>query len=83
MTHLAGFMAFILFIGAAHNDANPEQRQRLRSEVMPLIKRFKEAPLNDKASMYAVLNKVCDIMGDWIPNDEAQQAIDALLNGKG
>lgn len=63
---LAGYLALTLFMGAARKDANPQQLERLRAEVIPMIKDFR-----DGASPKAMLDKTVEIMGvDWkIPED--------------
>jgi hypothetical protein len=82
MTKLAGYMAFILFMGAAMHDANEEQRARLNSEVRPLLDAMRAKTAGER-EMTAVMEKVLEVMGDnWQMNEESRKWIELMLGEK-
>ncbi|MBK6556125.1 MAG: hypothetical protein IPG16_02565 [Comamonadaceae bacterium] len=75
---LAGHLAFLMFVGAARADANPEQRTRLRDEIKPMLDGFRETG-NPEPTM----RKVAEIMGEeWEPSGDWLEQIDLFL-GRG
>ena len=76
---LAGHhLAFLMFVGAARADANPEQRTRLRDEIKPMLDGFRETG-NPEPTM----RKVAEIMGEeWEPSGVWAEQIDLFL-GRG
>ena len=75
---LAGHLAFLMFVGAARADANPEQRTRLRDEIKPMLDGFRETG-NPEPTM----RKVAEIMGEeWEPSGDWPEQIDLFL-GRG
>lgn len=59
-------LAFVMVFGAAMNDATPEQRERMREEVAPMLEQFKE-----DGKTRPILYKVREIMGQrWDPSGE-------------
>lgn len=71
---VAGYMSVTLFIGDAIRQASPEQRERIREEVLPSL-HLSEVPIRD------VLMHVIEIMGtDWELQPESQRWIQGLLS---
>lgn len=68
------------FIGAANAGASEEQRERLRTEVLPLMK---DESLTASEAYKAACEKAQEIRGaDWEPEGEWAVAINALLGEK-
>jgi hypothetical protein len=80
---LGGWVAFMLFEAAARRDANQEQAQRLREEIVPLLERLKVKGLvrGEVAKLIRiVMSRTQTIMGlDWTPDKEYLMAIHAML----
>jgi hypothetical protein len=82
LTSIEGFMAFILFVGAAVHDANEEQRARLNLEMPPLLDAMRDKE-SYKREMAAVMEGVLEIMGDdWQMDEESRKWIDVLLEDR-
>ena len=67
MTTMPEALALTLFVGAAHADGTPEQRERLRQRVIPLMGRYKadgdERPV--RAAVRDVMGPAWTPTGDW------------------
>lgn len=70
-------MVVLMFVGAANADATPEQRARLRDEVLPPL-RDESIPARD--AYVRAARVVVDVMGpEWRPAGEWDEWITALL----
>lgn len=66
MSAMTDALNLVLLIGAATNDATPEQRHQLEVEVLPAMERYKAMELNEP-DVKAVVQH---IMGaDWKPGE--------------
>lgn len=75
----SGWLAFVMFIGAAKADATPEQAARLRDAVQPLID-----DLRAGGDPTPILAAVVEAMGpDWTPSEEWRVWIDGLTASGG
>lgn len=69
-------MAVVMFVGAANDDAGPEQRARLREAIKPL----EDESLTASQAYETVMRQTVEIMGpDWRPSGEWDEWITALL----
>lgn len=67
----------VMFIGAANQDATPEQRARLRGEALPPLK---DETLTAAQAYEKTVRTAAAIMGpDWRPRGEWDEWITALL----
>jgi hypothetical protein len=74
MSAFAGWLAFLMFVGAAKADATPEQAARLKSAVQPMI-----ADLRAGGDPRPILAAVIEAMGpEWTPSGEWRAWIDSL-----
>jgi hypothetical protein len=74
----AASLNFTLFVGAARQDATPEQVSMLRAQVTPLLDAYK-----DTGDETAVREAVHRIMGpQWKPNRDFRTAIVELQNAE-
>jgi len=66
MTTLGEALTFTMFVGAAHADATPAQRERIRQRVIPLLGRYKAD--GDETPVRAAIR---DVMGaEWSPSGD-------------
>lgn len=81
---LGGYLAFVLFIGAAFNDAFEWQRAAMRRALGVHMERIKTGSREEgKAAMRDVLLDVQKIMGkNWVPDSESLGQIEVLLKGE-
>jgi hypothetical protein len=67
MTTLGEALALTMLVGAANWDATPEQREKLRTRLTPLLQRYKED--GNEAHIRAALRDVMGVQwkptGDW------------------
>lgn len=79
---LGGWAAFTLYIGAAHNDATPDQRELLRAKLPPYLDRIRnDDPAVWKPAVEDLLKAVNAVMGpDWGPTGEFDEWIRKLLS---
>jgi translation elongation factor EF-Tu-like GTPase len=71
---LAKMLRFVVYVSAARADADPEQLQRLRTEVPPLLDQ-----LRADGQTLPVVNRVREIMGpEWQPTGDWARQIHAL-----
>ena len=74
----AGWLAFVMLIGAAKADASPEQAVLLRDAVQPLIDDMRSG-----GSPMPILAAVIKVMGpDWTPSEDWRVWIDGLTGGE-
>jgi hypothetical protein len=74
-----GFLV-VLFIGAANKDATPEQRARLKTEALPILR---DTP-DPKEAMASAVLKTAEVMGpEWRPAGEWDEAITNVLGWSG
>jgi hypothetical protein len=67
----------VMYIGAARADANPEQRLRLKEELLPIF-RNQDAPYSQV--LRDAVMKTKEIMGEsWDPTGEWDDYIQSLL----
>lgn len=80
---LGGYMAFVLFMGAAFNDAFEWQRVAMRQQLSAHLEKMKSAdPAEGKAAMAEALQTVQKIMGkDWSPTGDWGAQIEKLIGG--
>ncbi len=68
-------LALVMLCGSARADASPEQLERLRGEVMPLLLQFREDGV-----MRPVVEKIVKIMGvGWKPSGDWDLFLRKLL----
>lgn len=81
---LGGYVAFVLFMGAAYNDAFEWQRKAIRDECSDHLQRMKSKdPAEGKQAMVDTLETVQKIMGqDWQPQGEWMTTIQNMLGGE-
>lgn len=81
---LGGYLAFVLFIGAAFNDAFEWQRAAMRKALGGYLEQIKSGSREEgKAAMTACLMDVQKIMGkNWVPDSESLGQIEVLLKGE-
>jgi hypothetical protein len=81
---LGGYMAFVLFIGAAMNDAFEWQRVAIRQQLGVHLEHMRSDDLKEaKTAMAACLSSVQQIMGrNWAPQGQWAQQIEVLLKGE-
>lgn len=72
-------LRFVLFVGAAMNDATPEQREVLDKKVRPLLEFYRST--GREAAVRIVIR---DVLGqDWQPSGDFKKQIDLLKKKEG
>lgn len=83
---VAGYLALTLYVAAARNDANGDQRQLLRTMLPPMIQRMRDYQNDDHnwpLAAKSLLMRVHQIMGpQWRPKGEWDAYITTLLRGE-
>src|SRR6187549_906386 len=73
---MGGWVAMVLYFGAAMRDATPEQRQRLKELLPDRIEEIHTTDLKDKEAMKVALHRLFVVIhsvmpDDWVPTGEA------------
>ncbi|AVO25166.1 hypothetical protein KHQ84_gp176 [Rhodococcus phage Finch] len=73
---LAKSMKIVLTVGAAQQEATPEQREQLKTRLLPYVQSDAYVKLGREEPIWAML---ADIMGrDWKPSGEWAEHLAAL-----
>lgn len=70
---IGGYMAFTLLIGSAVRTGGPDIRERIRREIIPMLR-------DKTVTMPEVTARFIEIVGpDWTADEETNRMVDSLL----